>query len=162
MIKKYSLLLCVVMSLFVFTACGGEKAKMLDKEKAVENLDALTLQEEDGTYPLFSNLAEMDDTAAAVYNVDTSLFSDYTIKMPMINVRANLYVLARPVEGKEEEAKANLDAFMDSYEEQWERYLPDQYELVKARKVGEVGGYYVYLISADNDAAWRAVESALS
>lgn len=162
--KLTAALLCTLLFVLPLTACGSGNSdkKTLDKDKAVANLDALTIEEDGKTAPLFSNMMDMDETAAAVYNVDTSLLSDYTIRMPMMNVKACLYVIAKPAEGKEEEAKTMLDAFMTSYEAQWERYLPSQYELVKNRKTGKVGDYYVYIISEDNNAAWNAVESALS
>lgn len=70
-------------------------------------------------------------------------------KIPMMNVHASMYIIIEAKEGKLEEVKNQLDAYALRYEEQWESYLPGQYDLVVNRKTGTVGNN-VYLIISEN------------
>ena len=48
---------------------------------------------------------------------------------------------------------------MAELEKQWKNYLPDQYDLVKNRKVEKFGDYLIYIISNDNEAVYKKIES---
>ena len=130
-------------------------------EQAESKIEELT-SPEDPEYPLFSSMMNLDaELLQQSWNVDASLLDAYIAKMPMMNVKANLYAILKPVEGKAEEVKAQMDAYLASYEEQWARYLPDQYELVQNRVMEEINGYLVYVISEDNEAFLTVVRQAL-
>ena len=100
----------------------------------------------------FNEMAAMDiDSTILVdlFQVDEENVKDYVGKYPMMNVHASMYVIVEAEDGKAEEVKADLDAWAKDWEESWERYLPEQYELVKDRKLG-VNGNFVYLIIAES------------
>lgn len=100
----------------------------------------------------FNEMAAMDiDSTILVdlFQVDEENVKDFVGKYPMMNVHASMYVIVEAEDGKAEEVKADLDAWAKDWEESWERYLPEQYELVKDRKLG-VNGNFVYLIIAES------------
>lgn len=100
----------------------------------------------------FAEMATMDVDAeilSSYFQVDTANVVSVYGKVPMMNVHASLYVLIEAKEGQAETVKQQLDTFATNYEQQWERYLPEQYELVQNRKVG-ITGNYVYMIVAQN------------
>lgn len=100
----------------------------------------------------FNEMAAMDiDSTILVdlFQVDEENVKDYVGKYPMMNVHASMYVIVEAEDGKAEEVKADLDAWAKDWEASWERYLPEQYELVKDRKLG-VNGNFVYLIIAES------------
>ena len=100
----------------------------------------------------FNEMAAMDiDSTILVdlFQVDEENVKDYVGKYPMMNVHASMYVIVEAEDGKAEEVKADLDAWAKDWEESWARYLPEQYELVKDRKLG-VNGNFVYLIIAES------------
>ena len=68
-----------------------------------------------------------------------------------IDVQASMYLVIQAKDGVVDSVKTKVDNYATSYEQQWERYLPEQYELVKQRKTG-VKGNYVYLIISENAA----------
>ena len=47
---------------------------------------------------------------------------------------------------------------MEKLEQQWQTYLPDQYELVKNRLEKEYGEYLIYIISTDNDLVFKEIK----
>lgn len=155
--KTISLLLAITL---LFSSCTKSNTKTLDLAQAVANIDALTSVENGEDYPLFAMVVDIDDATAAANNIDLSLLEDYAIRLPMVIVKANLYIIAKPVEGKEEEAKAMFEEFMLTQERTWENYLPDQYQLVMNRMETEIDGYLIYIISSDNDAVLQAIKNA--
>ena len=61
----------------------------------------------------------------------------------------SMYLIVKAKDEKLEDVKQKVEAYGISYEEQWARYLPEQYELVQNRKIGTIGNY-VYMIVAEN------------
>lgn len=122
-----------------------------NKEKTSENLDLKTISD-NITKAEFEEMSTMDvdkDTLSSYFQVDTANVEEVYGKVPMMNVQASMYVLVKATDGKAETVKASIEEFGKGYEQQWSRYLPEQYDLVKARKIG-VKGDVVYLIIAEN------------
>lgn len=98
-----------------------------------------------------ASMQEVDkEMLANIYGItDTAAVESVIGKMPMINIRASMYVVIKAADGKVDYVKEKVDEYGKNYEQQWSTYLPDQHELVKARQSGNVGNY-VYLIIAEN------------
>ena len=114
--------------------------------------------------PPFNEMATMDitmETLNTMYQITADEVEAVIGKMPMMNVKASMYAILKPTNGKAEEVKAQMETYLTSYEEQWATYLPDQYELVKNRAFEEINGYLVYVISEDNEAFLNVVRQAL-
>lgn len=94
--------------------------------------------------------ADVDtDLLTNLMNINTENVEQVVGKFPMMNVHASMYMLIKAKEGTVETVKSEVETYATSYEAQWERYLPAQYELVQNRKLG-VYGDYVYLIISEN------------
>ena len=122
-----------------------------NKEKVADKLDLKTISE-NITRDGFAEMSTMDidkEVLSSYFQVDTANVEEVYGKVPMMNVHASLYVLLKATSGKAEDVKADIEEFGNSFEQQWSRYLPEQYDLVKARKIG-VKGDVVYLIIAEN------------
>ena len=107
----------------------------------------------------FNEMATMDitvETLNTMYQITADEVDAVIGKMPMINVQASMYLVIQAKDGAVDSVKAKVDSYATSYEQQWERYLPEQYELVKQRKTG-VKGNYVYLIVSENAADLEAL-----
>ena len=67
------------------------------------------------------------------------------ILQPMMNVKSELIIVA---EAKDAESTGNIKAsyekVLSDQDTMWSRYLPDQYELVKANKIQTQGNYVLY------------------
>lgn len=100
----------------------------------------------------FNEMATMDITTeelSSIYGINTENVEKVVGKMPMMNVQASMYVLIQAKDGTIETVKDELDKYAQQYEEQWSTYLPEQYELVKSRKMESVGNV-AYMIVSEN------------
>lgn len=78
---------------------------------------------------------DVDDTVLMdMYGLSSDLVKDYAIFMPAMNVHATEIILVEAQDGKLEEVKKALDKRLETIEQTWSTYLPEQYELVKNRK----------------------------
>ena len=115
----------------------------------------LNLEELNTTFAESESFKEMmaadveAELLASLMNINTENVEQVVGKFPMMNVHASMYMIIKAKEGTVETVKTEVETYATSYEEQWERYLPEQYELVKNRKLG-VYGDYVYLIISEN------------
>ena len=153
------LLAAALAVLLLLTAAGCKKAgKTLDLEKAAANIEAT------GQY---NNMLTPDDEyLKTVLGLDPALVQKSLISIPLMNVKSSLYFVVLPVKGSESAVKTALDDYMTQYDKMWSQYLPDQAELVNNRMVTELetseGTYYVYIISEDNDAVYKALTDSLA
>lgn len=107
----------------------------------------------------FNELATVDiteETLQTMYQISPEEVDEVIGKMPMMNVQASMYLVIKAAEGSVDSVKTKVEQYGTSYEEQWATYLPEQYELVKQRKIG-VKGNYVYLIISENAADLEAL-----
>ena len=91
-------------------------------------------------------------------NVEEADVEEFLMKMPMMG-QASKYIIVKPVSGKEEVVKNAIDEYMANEETQWSMYLPDQYELVKNRKVEKIGDYLIYIVSTDNNSVFETIKN---
>ncbi|MEG2322227.1 MAG: DUF4358 domain-containing protein [Bacilli bacterium] len=94
-----------------------------------------------------------------VLNLDAGSVDEFLMAMPMMMIQSNTYIIVKPVAGKTDDVKKALDAYMLKLEEQWKTYLPDQYELVKNRKVVTLGDYIIYIASSNNDLVYETIKN---
>lgn len=129
-----------------------------NKEEKV-NIDLQALNNTISTQPPFNELSTMDvtvETLGTMLQITADEVEEVIGKMPMMNVQASMYLVIKAAEGAVDSVKTKVEQYGTSYEEQWATYLPEQYELVKQRKIG-VKGNYVYLIISENAADLEAL-----
>ena len=122
---------------------GGNNEKTLDINVANQTLANSTP---------FNELATMDVTTeelGTVMGINTENVENVVGKIPMMNVQASMYLLVQAKDGAVDTVKSELDNYLTQYEEQWSRYLPEQYTLVQNRIEGTVGNT-IYVIIAEN------------
>lgn len=100
----------------------------------------------------FREMATMDVTMDLIdtyFGINRENVVNAVGKIPSMNVHSSMYIIIEAKDGKAEDVKAELNTYAENYEQMWSTYLPDQYELVKNRRLGSTGNY-VYLIIAEN------------
>ncbi len=150
--KVIAIIVVAVLLVAVTVAIVAIKVSNVDVTEENKKIRLSELEEKISDMAPFNEMATMDiDNAILVdlYQLDDSQVENYIGKMPMMNVHASMYLIIKAADGKVEEVKEKLEVYADAYEATWEMYLPEQYELVKDRKLG-VQGDYVYLIIAEN------------
>lgn len=146
--KKKSIILILVV-IVVIVAIIGAWFLFGNKQEVKIDLNTVAASIQDNS--VFSEIATMDidkTLAADIFNIPEENMLNVVGKLPMMNVHASMYVVIEAQPGKADEVKAKLEEYGNLYEEQWSRYLPDQYDLVKERKMGKVDSY-VYMVVAE-------------
>lgn len=107
----------------------------------------------------FNNLVPVEgEMVESTLGIKEDAYSEILMKVPMMIVQSNMYLIIKPEDGKKDDVKQAIDKYMTKLEEQWKTYLPDQYELVKNRKYEEYGGYLIYIVSSDNEKAFDTIK----
>ncbi len=95
-------------------------------------------------------LDKMDgETMKTAYDMDFSNFDAYYGRIPRTNVHASSIIGVKVKDGKKAEARAELMKYQAAMEKNFEKYLPEQYDIVKDYRIIENGDYMV-LVIADN------------
>ena len=106
---------------------------------------------------------DVDDTVLVdTYGLSSDLVKDYAIFMPAMNVHATEIILVEAQDGKLDEVRKALDKRMETVEQTWSTYLPEQYELVKNRKTLEEGNVIAIVIADQADAILQEISDSLN
>ncbi|MGL4973593.1 MAG: DUF4358 domain-containing protein [Culicoidibacterales bacterium] len=157
--KIITLCACALFALGL-TACGsssnttenGETSfttvQTAVKEAIVTFLEdaGVTPAEEEGQitgYAIYD--IKTDDLSALYPAINPEDFANGTIYMPMMMTKSDLIIVA---EATDADAVANIKASFAEVKEaqiqQWQQYLPDQFEKVEANQVVTSGNYVLY------------------
>lgn len=137
--------LAIVAFIYIYIDDNKEDTNVInisisELEKKIENTDEFD----------FDKMQNIDaETASATFLIDSSKIKDIIGKSPIVNTKAFMYVIIKAENEDLQEIKMALESHGTEYEKVWSTYLPDQYELVKNRKIG-IKGNYVYMIISEN------------
>lgn len=111
------------------------------------------------TTPVFNEMMDVDaEFLESLTKIKESDLEEYLVKVPMMMTSSATYFILKPTEEAYDSVKNLMDDYMDSLEETWEMYLPDQYDLVKNRLEVSYGDYLIYIISSDNDLVLETIK----
>lgn len=113
----------------------------------------------ENAYPLlFQNAKE---ASAKDFSLNMDDLKEFQAIIPNEMKNASFYVIVKPKNGKVESVKKELDQYMKELEKKWSTYLPDQYQIVKNRMETEVGSYFIYIGSTDNQLVLKTIKDAV-
>ena len=154
-----ALVVIIVIAVAVYFLITQNQQENGENDANNVNIDLQALNTTLSSQTPFNEMATMDitmDILNSTYQITADEVEAVIGKMPMMNVQASMYLVIQAKDGAVDSVKTKVDNYATSYEQQWERYLPEQYELVKQRKTG-VKGNYVYLIISENAAELEAL-----
>lgn len=101
------------------------------------------------TYPddLPATMELNDEDLQTVYGIDASKLEEYTVRLPMMNVHATEFFIAKVKDGEMDAVKDGIQSRLDTVDATWSSYLPEQYELVQKHQIVEAGNYILFVIS---------------
>lgn len=143
--RLFALILASAMVLSLLTACGGDKKE----EKNVDIPELWASMEENLELPMMMELG--DDELDFLYGINADDLESYVVRVPMMNVHATEFFLAKVKEGKMDAVKEAIENRRTSLEQQWSMYLPDQYALVQNAQLIVNGNYLFFCIAEDAD-----------
>lgn len=100
-----------------------------------------------------------EETFQTLYGLKKEDIKQFACNIPMMNVKAEEFLIVEAAEGKADTVKEAIDNRQAALDEQWKQYLPDQYELVQNYKTVQVGNYFFFGVSENIEDAIAAFES---
>lgn len=97
-----------------------------------------------------------DALLSSIYGINASDLVEYVCKMPAMNTTATEFFIGEVKDGKMDTVKAALEARQAALDEEWSKYLPEQYELVQNYQLVTSGNYVIFVISDQVDEAVSA------
>ena len=155
--KKRNIIL-IIISIVLVIIIGIAVVIFLNYNNSISNKDeniSISLDELDkkieqtNEFEFLKMNAITDDEASAKFLIDKSKIKNIIGREPIVHTKSGMYVVIQTDLDNIQDVKLALESYGSEYEEQWKTYLPDQYELVKNRKIG-VKGNYVYMIVSES------------
>ncbi|AIQ33859.1 MULTISPECIES: DUF4358 domain-containing protein [Paenibacillus] len=148
--KKHTFILALTIVLsVVLSACASS-----NNEAAVEtNLTAKEMVDEMLAKVEQPSLMEVEeDMVSQLYHLAPSLLEDYSIRMPMMNVKSNEIAILKVKDAKDiSTVETAVKERAADIQKQFEQYLPDQYENAQNYKLVKKGNYILFVISESAD-----------
>lgn len=147
--KKLTMfLMLTIIGGLLLAACSNDEPKVVEPTLSANEMvnEMLSKIEQ----PMMMELT--DEQVQEVYNIDPEKLTDYAIRIPMMNVKSNEIAILKvkdvaDVPAVEEAVKQRAQIV----QQQFETYLPDQYENAKNYKVVTKGNYVLFVISDQAD-----------
>lgn len=151
--KKNNVILAVVLIAFVLCVTLVIYFRINhEQQEEVTNIDLNLLSVNIDNDTTFGDTAMQNidkEILKSTFDIDEEKIEEVIGKIPLVNVHASTYVVVKATSGNAEYVREKFEEYGRNYEEQWKNYLPEQYELVKKRKIG-IKGDYVYFIISDS------------
>lgn len=111
--------------------------------------------------------ADLDDEVRnmllPLLDLDEELYTDFAASVSAMMVRSYGVAIVKPAEGKTEDVKAALEAYIAREQQSMEHYLEDQYQVAKAATVTVAPTGEVILVCAEeHDTILSNIEAALA
>ncbi len=146
--KLWMFLMLTIVGGVLLAACSNDEPAVVEPTlTANEMVDEMLAKIEQ---PMMMELT--GEQVQEVYNIDPEKLADYAIRIPMMNVKSNEIAILKVKDTADvpavEEAVKQRAA---TVQQQFETYLPDQYENAKNYKLVTKGNYVLFVISDQAD-----------
>lgn len=147
-LRKQTFWILVLAMLMVLSACSGKKEAVVESKTPVKDMADQMLEKVE--QPPLIELEK--ENVKNMYHLDPSLLEEYTIRMPMMNVKTNEMAILKVKNEKDlQVVKEALQQRAKDVQKLFETYLPDQYENAKNYKIMTKGNYVFFVISDKAD-----------
>lgn len=183
--KKFIAALLAGLTLFTLVGCsGGSKAdsstpkdysQIIHDARSDEDneYDMIFTKGEDGKFTAIDGYSaeyepdqlneEIRDILMPLLNLEDGQYTAFAASISSMMVRSYAVAIVKPAEGKTDEVKAALEAYVASEQQSMEHYLEDQYLVAKAATVTVAPTGEVVLVCAeDHDTVLANIEKALA
>lgn len=94
-----------------------------------------------------------DETLKALYGIDAADLEEYIAQIPLANVQATEFFIAKVKDGSMDTVKAAVQGRQKDLVDSWSQYLPAQLELVEDYQLVVNGSYIFFAVSYEADTA---------
>ena len=146
--KLWMFLMLTIIGGVLLAACSNDEPAVVEPTlTANEMVDEMLAKVEQ---PMMMELT--GEQVQEVYNIDPEKLADYAIRIPMMNVKTNEIAILKVKDAADVSAMEEaLKQRAQTVQQQFETYLPDQYENAKNYKLVTKGNYVLFVISDQAD-----------
>ena len=147
--KLHMFLMLTIIGGLLLAACSNDEPAVVEPTlTANEMVDEMLAKVEQ---PMMMEVT--GEQVQEVYNIDPEKLEDYAIRIPMMNVKTNEIAILKVKDAADVSAvEEALKQRAQTVQQQFETYLPDQYENAKNYKLVTKGNYVLFVISDQADA----------
>jgi predicted nucleotidyltransferase len=147
--KKSIVFLMVTMIVGVLIAgCSKDGAEIVEPELSTNEMVDKMLEKVE--QPMLMELPA--DQVTAIYHIDPDKLEEYSIRIPMMNVKTNEIAILKVKDAADlAEVEEAVKQRAENVQKQFETYLPDQYENAKNYQLVTKGNYVLFVISEEAD-----------
>ena len=158
--KKFIAALLAGLTLFTLVGCsGGSKAN----SSTPKDYSQIIHDARSAEYEPDQLNEEIRDILMPLLNLEDGQYTAFAASISSMMVRSYAVAIVKPAEGKTDEVKAALEAYVASEQQSMEHYLEDQYLVAKAATVTVAPTGEVVLVCAeDHDTILANIEKALA
>ncbi len=137
--KKIVRSIMMIMLVLCLTACGQKDSSLA--------FDMAKIKESSKIKELFpsADVVSKDDLVR-IYDFDLSSMEEYLIVAPKVADKADMYMIIKPLEGKMDEVRNEVNNFTEKYIEQFSLYQPEEASKINNRLISIKGDYLFYII----------------
>jgi predicted nucleotidyltransferase len=157
MLKRNIFLLLTVVLALALSGCSNSSKEVAIESKAPPKDMVDQVLEQIEQPALMEMPADMIQT---LYHLDPALLDQYTIRMPLMNMKTNEIAILKVKEAKDiATVETAVKQRAADVQKQFETYLQDQYENAKNYKLVTKGNYVLFVISENADEIVKVLES---
>ncbi len=154
--KKTIMILLTAMLAVIISACAGDKDSTIEVKLSAKEMADQMLEKVEQPVLMELSAEELKD----LYNIDSAKLEDYSVRVPMMNIKTNEIAIFKVKEEKDvADIQAALKKRAENVQKQFEQYLPDQYENAKNYKLITKGNYVLLVISDSADELIKVYDS---
>lgn len=156
----------LTLALLLLSGCGAGAAQLTPEQRtelyrtAIENARDQDLND---ALPVVTSTE--DDLGQATFDIlglDPADCSACALSVSMMNVKAYGIAAIYPVDGREEQIREGLSAFIDMQQQNFQMYLADQYEIAQSARLETLSDGTVLLVMCqDQDNVFAHIRSAI-
>lgn len=149
------LMLTIVLGLLI-AGCSKDQSSTIEPELSANEMADKMLEKVEQP-----SLMELEpDQIKDLYNLDPEKLEEYSIRIPMMNVKTNEIAILKVIDAKDvPDVESAIKQRAENVQKQFETYLPDQYENAKNYKLVTKGNYILLVISENADELLKVYDS---
>lgn len=149
------LVLTIVFGLLI-VGCSEEQSSITKPELSAKEMADHMIEKVEQP-----SLMELEpDQIKDLYKLDPEKLEEYSIRIPMMNVKTNEIAILKVKDAKDlPDLESALKQRAEDVQKQFETYLPDQYENAKNYKIVKKGNYVLFVISEESEQLLKVYDS---
>lgn len=148
--------MAIIVGGLLLTGCSKDSSNLVEPELSTNEMVDKMLEKVE--QPMLMELPA--DQVKALYHLDPEKLEEYSIRIPMMNVKTNEVAILKVKNADDvPEVEEAVKQRAEDVKKQFETYLPDQYENAKNYQLVTKGNYVLFVISEDADELVKVYDS---